>query len=429
MRQRRSSSARAAGPSSGGARIALLGCKSALLLLLAARLAYAEPLTIDQVLTEVRAHRQELQAARARAEAAAQTPKVVSALSEPMVMGGVEHLPFSLMGADYSVQLQQDFPLSGLLGARGRAAARQADAARARVGTMALDVEAAALRSFLMLVEAQRMKAVAAELRALAVQVHGAVEARLAATQASLSEAVRAEVEVARLDAELRALERAALGAWAMTQAAMGRMPSDVPAPECLLETPIGPPPDAAELVERAVDHRPELSAMKAELAASRANVDVMSSMYFPMAFVRVGFARTMSDGPGLMVMGGVSLPLWRTRLGAGYAEASAMSRMAEADLQAMRTMVQGEVRATRERVEAARARYLAVRDRVLPLSRQAVKLALPAYLTGQLPLVSVLDAARAQGEAQMELVRAEIDLDAAWIDLGRATGETRLGP
>ena len=70
-------------------------------------IAQAQPaptLTLEQVLTEARANRQEIRAAAARADAAAQTPKVVGALPDPMLMGGLDHLPFSLMGANYSVQ-------------------------------------------------------------------------------------------------------------------------------------------------------------------------------------------------------------------------------------------------------------------------------------------------------------------------------------
>ncbi|MBS1153061.1 MAG: hypothetical protein H6Q89_4759 [Myxococcaceae bacterium] len=399
-----------------------------LLVLLAPAAAVAQPLTVEQVLAEARANRQELKASRARAEAVAQTPKIVGALSDPMLMGGVDHLPFKLNGVNYSVQLQQDFPLSRVRGARARTASRQADAARAQIAITALDVEANALRSFLLLVEAQRMKAVTTELRALAAQVQSSVQARVAATQASLSEAVRAEVEVARLDGELLAYEREVLGAWAMTQAAMGRTSPSAEVPQSELTTPTRSPSEVSALVDAAIERRPELAQMRASAEAARANVEVMSSMYFPMAFVRIGAANTMMEGPGLMLMAGVSLPIFRERLGAGYEEASAMSRMAEADVEAMRTMIQGQVGAARERVLSAQARFAAARDRLLPLSQQAVKLAMVAYTSGQLPLVSVLDAARAQGEAQLDAVRAELELDAAWIELGRATGEVNVG-
>lgn len=405
---------------------------AAFALLLLGTLAQAQPaatLTLEHVLFEARAHRQELRAAQSRAEAAEQTPKVVGALPEPMLMGGLDHLPFSLMGVDYSVQLQQDFPLSRIRGHRQRAATHEAEALRARIRTTSLDVEAAALRSFLMLVEAQRMQTVVTDLKKLATEVHSAVQARIAAAQGSLSEAVRAEVEVARLQGELDALEREVAGAWAMTEASMGHSTVSATVPLAELRTPTEAPPEVAALVATAIEKRPELAQMRALLEAARANVDVMGSMYYPMAFVRVGAASTMADGPGAMVMVGLSLPIWREKLGAGVAEASAMSTMTEAELGAMQTMVGGEVGAGRQKVLAALARFLATRDRVVPLARQSVELALNSYVTGQQPLVSVLDAVRAQGEVQMDSVRAEVQLASAWVELSRATGKIGVGP
>lgn len=402
-----------------------------LAILLLGSLAQAQPtptLTLELVLFEARAHRQEIGAAQARAEAAAQTPKIVRALPEPMVMGGLDHLPFSLMGANYSVQLQQDFPLSRIRGHREQVALREAEALRAKTATTALDVEAAAVRSFLMLVEAQRMHAVVTDLKKLATQVHSAVQARVSTGQGGLGESVRAEVEVARLQGELDALDREVAGAWAMTEASMGHAAVGATVPLAVLETPTGAPPEVAALLATAIDQRPELAQMRALREAARANVEVMGSMYYPMAFVRVGAAKTMSDGPGAMAMVGLTLPIWREKLGAGVAEASAMEAMAEAELGAMQTMVGGEVGAGREKVLAARARFLASRDRIVPLSRQAVELSLNSYVTGQQPLVSVLDALRIQGEVQMDSVRAEVQLALAWIEMSRATGKIGVG-
>ena len=294
---------------------------TALLVVVVGSSARAEPsptLTLEFVLSEARTHRQEIRAAQLRADAAAQMPKVVGALSDPMLMGGLDHLPFSLMGANYSVQLQQDFPLSRIRGHRAQSAQGEADARRAQAAVTSLDVEAAALRSFLMLVEAQRMQTVAAELKKIAGQVHSAVQARISTGQGGLAESVRAEVEVARLQGELEALEREVAGAWAMTEAAMGHPSVSATVPLAVLVTPTEPPPDVAALMSSAIDQRPELAQMRGMRDAAHANVEVMESMYFPMAFVRVGAAKTMSDGPGLMAMVGLSLPIWRGKLGAG---------------------------------------------------------------------------------------------------------------
>jgi hypothetical protein len=117
----------------------------------------------------------------------------------------------------------------------------------------------------------------------------------------------------------------------------------------------VAPPPGDA--VARASQRRPELRAGRAEVEQAEAEIRVMRSMYAPMAMVRTGPAYTMADGAGWMVMLGLSVPIWRGRLRAGVAEATAMADMAAADLVAMRRMAEGEARGAREDVVAARER------------------------------------------------------------------------
>ncbi len=149
-----------------------------------------------------------------------------------------------------------------------------------------------------------------------------------------------------------------------------------------------------------------------------------MRSMYGPMAMVRTGPAYTMTDGNGWMVMIGISIPLWRDKLRAGVAEAHAMVDMATADLDAMRRMADGEARAAREKVVAARERYRALRDDIVPRAEQAIAPTLAAYSAGQVPLVSVLEAATMLWMARRDLVMARAQLGLTWARLRRAANE-----
>lgn len=385
------------------------------------------PLKPDAVLKYAAEHRAEITAARAKAAAAAQVPAQVRALPDPMVMVSVDHLPIKLDGINASFLVQQDFPLSGVLGARERVAAADAKTATAQASTTKLDVEYQALAAYLMVVEAQRMASVLDDQVAIAKQVLAVSQARLSASDAASADVLRAQLDVVRLEGERTALDADIQSAASMLEAALGR-PVTGEAPTCELTLPSADPPALAELVKKAVDTRPELAAMKASVARASAEIDVMKSMYSPMAFVRVGGAYTMTDGPGFMLMVGVTVPIWREKLGAGVAEAKAMGTMAGADVSAMRTMVEGEVGAARQAVIAARTRLATVRDKVLPLSKSVVSLTIATYAAGQLPLVSVLDAVRAIRDARMDEVLAEVKAAAAWARLGRAVGVVKVG-
>ena len=385
------------------------------------------PLKPEAVIAYATAHRAEITAAKAKAAAAAEVAKQVRALPDPMVMVSVDHLPIKLDGINASFAVQQEFPLSGVLGDRERVAEAGAKQAAAQVDTAKLDVEYQALAAYLMVLEAQRMTAVLDDQVAIAKQVVAVAGARLAVSDVAGVDVLRAQLDVVRLEGERTALDSDRKAAASMLEAALGRPVKGEP-PICELTLPAADPPALADLVKKALDRRPELAAMKASVAAASAEVDVMRSMYFPMAFVRAGGAYTMTDGPGFMLMVGVSVPLWRDKLGAGVAEAKAMETMAGADVSAMTKMVEGDVGAARQSVIAARTRLATVRDKVLPLSKSVLSLTIATYTAGQMPLISVLDAEKAVREARMDEVIAEVKAAAAWGRLGRAVGVVKVG-
>lgn len=385
------------------------------------------PLRPDDVLTYVHSHRAEIKAAKAKAAAAAAVPKIVTALPEPMVMAAFDHLPLKLHGADWSVLVQQDFPLGGTLGAKGKAAEAAARAAAADAQTVQLDVEYEALGAYLMWLELQRMTTVVDEQLLIAQQELSVANIRLTVAQAGSADVVRALTEIARLEGERKALDAELAAARSSLNAALGRsIAAELPPAE--LTVPSTDPISSAELAKVAFEKRPELVAVKARVEKAGADVDVMLSMFKPMAFVRGGYSQTMADGPGVMLMVGVGIPIWRDKLDAGVTEAKSMKSMAEAEVDAMKKVIEGEVGAAREQVIAARVRLATARDKVLPLAKQSLTLTLSSYGAGQTPFVSVLEAARLVRDSRLEEVVAEVKLAAAWARLGRTVGVAKIG-
>ncbi len=381
-----------------------------------------EPLRAQDVVSFVRSHRAEVTAARARARAAEQRPAIVSALSDPMVMVSADHIPFSGMGVDGSVLVQQDFPLSGVLGARRRAAEAGAQESRLRVSEATLDVELDALRAFFMLAGARRLVRVFDGQIAAARQLREAAVARYGAGRGLQADVLRAETEVARWTARRAALDGTIQSSEAVLNAALGRA-ADLVVPSLDAQARDQEPPSPQDLVAAALASRPELAAVRAAQRRTRADIDVMRAMYAPMAFVRTGPSYTMGDGAGVMVMLGVSVPIWRSRLSAGVEEARAMAQMTDADLVAMRTMIEGEVLAARGAVVSARSRWRSLRDEVEPRARQSLDATLAGFAAGQLPLVSVLETLSMLRMAQEERIMAEVELASAWARLARAIG------
>jgi len=379
------------------------------------------PLRLGDVVRLASERRDEIEAARARIRAGEARPTIVSALADPMIAPSLDHLPFMLGGADVSFTVEQQIPLSGIRGHRRTAALADVDRLRAEASRTTLDVGIQAVNAFLMVQERRRSEALVAEQLAFARDVVGAANARYASGTAPQSDVLRAEVEVARLNALARALVSNVRGAEAMLNTSLA-LEADNPVPP-LAPLAVGEPPPSWSVLKAALTSRPELVAGRAEIARAVADVQVMQDMFRPMATIRTGPSYTMTDGRGWMAMVGLSVPIWREKLRAGVAEAQAMQAMSEADLRAMTRMIEGEAAVALSQLQAMRDRQEALTSDVLPRARLAINPAVAGYTSGQLPLVSVIEAVQALWLVQADLITADTELGLAWARLGRAIG------
>ncbi|NPU94353.1 MAG: TolC family protein [Gammaproteobacteria bacterium] len=415
------------------------------------------PWPLEAVVDMAREQRQEIIAARARADAARERPVIVSALEDPMLAPSIDHYPFDRMASeepmpasteppmegepasapittsgddndrryDWSVSIEQRFPLSKVLTHRRHAAEADAEKAAAEADRMALDVELEAITAFYMVQEKRRMATVVQQQIALARQFVNAANARYGSGSGNQSEVLRVEVEVARLESSARALQAGIRSAEAMLNTSIGR-DTGMPVPDLVSPKLDNPLPSRDEVSAAALRQRPELQMGNAELSRAMADVQAMRSMYSPMGMVRVGYASTMAEGKGAMLMVGVSLPIWRDKLRGGVAEARAMERMASADLESMKRMVEGDAIAARDQLEVAQIQYLALRDDVVPRAHRLIQPTLSVYASGQGNLFAVIEAAQALWDVEAEFVMAETTLGVAWALLDRMTGTTK---
>ena len=365
--------------------------------------ALPSPLGLRDVIRIAGERRDEIEAARARTRAGEARPAIVSALEDPMFSPSLDHLPFMLGGADVSFSIEQQIPLSGLRRSRRASALADADRLRAETRRTTLDVGIQAANAFLMLQDRRRTRTLVAEQLAFARDVVSAANARYASSTAPQSDVLRAEVEVARLEASARALTSEVRGAEAMLNTSLA-LDADQPVPTLAPLALTQPVPDWPS-IKAALTSRPELAAGRAGIARAEAEVQVMRDMFRPMATIRTGPAYTMAEGRGWMAMVGLSLPIWRDKLRAGVAEAQAMRAMSEADLRAMTRMIEGDAAVAVNQLQAARDRQAAITTDVLPRARLAIEPAVASYASGQLPLVSVIEAVQALWLVQAPLL------------------------
>src|SRR6478752_2341184 len=155
-----------------------------------------------------------------------------------------------LDGVNWSLTVEQRFPLSGVRGNRQRAAEADAERARAEVGRARLDIELDSATAFLMLEERRQMVPILEEQRSLAKQFVDAAIGRYAAGTGGHADALRAEMEASRFDGAVRAIAAEVRGAELMLNTSLGRQAdADIPPLESSLVTA---PPPSLEVVRRA---------------------------------------------------------------------------------------------------------------------------------------------------------------------------------
>jgi outer membrane protein TolC len=85
--------------------------------------------------------------------------------------------------------------------------------------------------------------------------------------------------------------------------------------------------------------------------------------------------------------------------------------------------MVEGQAAVAVNQVQAARERLLALTSDVLPRARMAIEPAVAGYASGEVPLVTVIEAIQALWLVQSDVIAADTELALAWVRLGRAVG------
>jgi outer membrane protein TolC len=378
-------------------------------------------LDLRTTLQEVADRNPAVRAATARAEAASRRAPQVSSLPDPQAEVTVFAMPpETRVGPQrLSARLAQQLPPLGTLKRRERVAALEAAAAAAEVDALRLRLVTDARRLCLEIAYVDGSFEILGEDRQTLEHFEELARARYASGVGIQQEVVRIQAEISRVDTRLAELaaRRAALVAEVnelrdRSHAELGRfrLPPTGRAGEL----------DWDLLSERALATRPELSALAARRAAAEVEVELARREGQPDFMVGVMWAlvdpRTDADPPGngdddVGIMGGLSLPIWRSRVAAAVEEASWKQLAADADVEAEEAAIARELGDLRGRIPEIE-RQLTLFEGVLQTqAEQSLHSAEAAYATGRLDAVALLDAERTVLDVRLASERSRADL------------------
>jgi cobalt-zinc-cadmium efflux system outer membrane protein len=366
------------------------------------------PVSLLQVLDSVAARYPSLQAARARIRAARGSRSTAGTLGNPMLMYQVENAPLPGRSAppmDREMMLTATLPLEPLYqrwsrvsGANAEIRAAEADeqAERQRIG---LD----ATRAFYRMARAQVALAAARDLTAWLDSVVAYNRTRVKEGVAAEADLIRSELERDRAEADATMQEADLARARADLSVFLGDETAAAPFLVAALDAPLALP-DVSP-TNWGGGTRPDIRAARERVSAAGAGVTTERTNLIRQLGLTVGTKRTSGT---TSLIAGVSMPfpLFDQNRGS-IARAAGEREAATFELAAQERIGRAEIVGASEsaRLLTDRARVLAGAGRgqgYLARADEARRIALGAYREGAVPLIQVIDAARAWGEAQL---------------------------
>lgn len=322
------------------------------------------------------------------------------------------------------IQLMQMLPIGGKLRLAGRIAAGNAEAAKARATEARWDVRARAAMEFFDLYSVQSQLAIARETKRLVQDIAKVSQAMYSVGEGKQSDALRAQVEIARMTEEITRMEsmRASMAAKltatlnlpvsgsAMVSATAPLIPDSLPPLELL--------------VTEAEQRRPMVIAGEKELASATAQERLARKDIWPDLQIGIQYgwrAGEMGKERMASLMLGASLPVYaRSRQLRMREEASAMRRMSVADLEGMRAETRSRMAALYADYTKAKTLRALYRTTVLPQAEATVTASFAAYRVGDVNLMTLLD-------NQMTVNRYRQELIALDSEQGKAIAEIEM--
>jgi outer membrane protein TolC len=390
----------------------------------------SERLRLADVYERVLSRGPKVTAARALADAVATRVTGASLLPDPEVQLGFMNYdvprlrPMDPLGM-IQLQVMQMIPTAGKRPLSGRIAGAEANAERERAREVGWEQRTRAAMAFYELFEAEQSITIATATRRLVQDVARIAQAMYEVGEGNQADALRAQVEIARMSEEIARMEAMRSAAAARLLAVLDQSSDSIPA-AALPRFP-DTVPDADSLIAVALRERSMIRAGQFDVDAAGAMATKTRRELVPDLVVGVQYGqRSVPMGTERMgsLMLGASLPLFAGRRQLKWREeADAMRAMSVADLAWMKADTRGRIGEVMAMLNRARRLSQLYRTTVLPQAEAAVASAVAAYRVGRVDFMTVLDDRMTVNRYRMELITLQAEEGKAWAELEMLTG------
>jgi outer membrane protein TolC len=300
----------------------------------------------------------------------------------------------------YRIEVSQKLPYPGKRQLRGDNAMAEASAAGHNVDDVRLQLVESTKMAFADYYLADRQLAVNEESLRLLDEFRQNAKSRYQTGLAPEQDVLQADVEIGRERDRRLGLEES-------RQVVMAKLNTLLHQPT-RLRLPPAPPrlatnnglPEVETLQSTALARRPDILALQDRIAAAQASLALACKDFHPdfePFFMYDRFMGNVSDNRDLAAMVGVrlNLPVYRAKRQAAVQEAQARIAERRAELAAQTDQVNFQVHEAYEKIVRSQRSVELYRESILKAAEANVKAAQAAYITGKIPLTSLIEAER----------------------------------
>lgn len=384
-------------------------------------------ITLNEVIQTALESNPELKAAQAKFKASQNRIKSSSSLPDPIA--GLEYLnvpqgTLKLGEAEMKMYtVSQEIPWPTKLSLRGKISRSDVDITEQEYKAKERKIIAQVKQAYFKIYEAYQSIDTMKETIQLLGQMLRVSERKYSTRKAGLSDVLKIQVELAKLNNELITLENQKQTHEAKLNSLLNRQS---------LES-VGRPsytqagkfePAINELYNLAKINRPELLQAKAGIRRSEQGLTLAKKEYLPDFMVTYKQRVLDGDFMGWDGMLNMTVPLWFWRKQSSMVkEMHSELSMSQADYKAMENMVLFEVKEMYLRVDAAWRKVELSKNTIIPQTQQVLRISQRGYEADQVEFLDMLDSERMYLEARLDYYMNIVDYEMAKAELEQMIG------
>ncbi|HUX46276.1 MAG TPA: TolC family protein [Terracidiphilus sp.] len=391
---------------------------------------FVPPLTLEEAERKALAANPEIAVSVRRVAVARAHVPAAGALEDPTAMyrawGIPLQKPWNLNDAQNMFSISQELPGPGKRGLRTNIAESDLSIAQDDLAETRLQVRVAVRKAFDDLLRAQEELRIHDEHVGIAHQAIEAARIKYAVGKVPQQDILKAQVALTRLEEHMIRFDRDAEVAQARLNTLLGRSPG-TPVRVAGSFPGAAPLPSAKKLEDIALHTRPDLLAAEQAARRSHAALALAHKAYVPDFTVSAGYMLMQPSADmrnSYMVEGSMSLPwLNRRKHNADIAESTARATEQDAELEALRNVVLGQIREALAEAQASQKLVHMYHDELRPQAEATLQASVIAYENDRTSLLDLLDSQMTVIDVDLSWLQASADLDARLSEIELATG------